>query len=935
MKNLSLLKPLKTFLGFMSAWGGVILLLSAGSLKGQETLCNKYGTTTFTEYGTSPSSVTMASNLPSTNYGSGTALSFQGTLIVDVNLTFTECIIKMGAGASIIVQSQARLTFKDSEVFACERMWRGVTVQNLGAVTATGTVFEDAQYCFVFASPKAFGTIFDNTFNRNYIGIDIRNIPYFSAPKGFWGNKFTCTSNLNVAYIGQSPAPDDRSYCGIRLENAGMQIGLFEKPNNEFEDMSFGVIALQSDITLAKGIFREMLGQAAGFQIYPSGTGILSIGGSLRVNYSGPGPNDLTFFSKNPTAGIFSAGTDLEVFASKFEENVTGIRSISNTNGQDIEVENCLFNRLGRAAGGNVQDTWGIYLERSNASNTIFNNDFYTDSAPTISGIAFGIRVVGQTSGGSCAVTYNYFENFAEMPLQFISIKAGSADNYFVNFNTLHFNEQTQDETTRWGIAIDNGTGFGHSVLTNIVSGDPGVRDGKTYICGFHIERFPNTRLCYSTTDYGYRGYHFMRNGNPMYFGENHCGNHQYGLHLNPPYTEIGKQVRTLNTWETASGAYTDWAALNQSQFWENSIFTVHQNNALYIPSLTLRSPTDWFDVVTGDENYCTQVFQLYLTEFDITVADSSYVSYSDTALWDARRRVMYKLFRFPELLGDNAAVDSFYYTGLSQSYGLYAQSDYNLYIALLPSDTLMDALADIHTEISYWSDSLAVLDSLLDGNILSDSTLAVQFGQVSDTLAAWVSALQDLRDSISGRRNTALTALEGSLATLVAGTAQEQARRDYLDLMIRHSRGDTLSAADSTDIETLALSDPDVYGDAVGDVSVLLPPGHLLDSIRMTVCLSTEERPLLSNEQPSDAAADLFIAPNPFDEYITLLLPTGRTEAEFFLFDMKGNAVLTRQVNGSGRISLKQAQLSPGNYVAVLKFPDGAVTRQMIQKTN
>jgi len=80
----------------------------------------------------------------------------------------------------------------------------------------------------------------------------------------------------------------------------------------------------------------------------------------------------------------------------------------------------------------------------------------------------------------------------------------------------------------------------------------------------------PNLDICRNISDWGYRGFHFVRMCNREEFRENSIGRHTRGLQLDPD-AEIGKQERTLNKWPYAGAPVGIWSALNQNPDFQSS----------------------------------------------------------------------------------------------------------------------------------------------------------------------------------------------------------------------------------------------------------------------------------------------------------------------------------------------------------------------------
>gem|GEM_PF-3325088 len=61
----------------------------------------------------------------------GQKILIEGTVRIDQNITFTNCDIRLGAGAIINVDPGVNLTFDHSTLKACDKMWKGIYANNI------------------------------------------------------------------------------------------------------------------------------------------------------------------------------------------------------------------------------------------------------------------------------------------------------------------------------------------------------------------------------------------------------------------------------------------------------------------------------------------------------------------------------------------------------------------------------------------------------------------------------------------------------------------------------------------------------------------------------------------------------------------------------------------------------------------------------------
>lgn len=137
-----------------------------------------------------PLPAVLTTSPPPGNYYASTSITIPSPSVVN----FTGCVVAMGPGVSITVQSGAAMISNNSHFFSCPgNMWQGIILA-AGSPGPTGqlylgsnTLIEDAQVAVDIPSPQAMGTyapstsytpsltLFTNgvTFNKNTIGVRI------------------------------------------------------------------------------------------------------------------------------------------------------------------------------------------------------------------------------------------------------------------------------------------------------------------------------------------------------------------------------------------------------------------------------------------------------------------------------------------------------------------------------------------------------------------------------------------------------------------------------------------------------------------------------------------------------------------------------------------------------------------------------------------
>lgn len=917
----------KQFIAISLILSMAFLITSPKSLNAQEeTLCEIYGHDIFLPIGSS-GNTTNASSLSNTNFTTGTKLYIEGTLLVNVNVSFSGCIVRMGTDAQIVTSGTVNLVIQNSYFFSCDDMWQGIVLQPNVTTNITGTEFEDALTCFTINTVQK--TSFSgNTFDRNRIGILV-SAPF--APYPFSNNTFTCNSMLNAPWDGTI------SRSGIEVNNSIADLIAYNLGDNVFSNMQCGILAQQSFVRVGNALFTGMTHDGEDFGGQPGGSGIIALGGVLDINplQSGYNASNDCEFNGNDKSGITTRATILRIVNALFINNRFGIDSRENPDGQSIGISWCKFLDLGLSplSSGSV---FGIYLERSNNSkvnseNDIFihNNQFETEAISPAVGI-YGIRVVGAPAATSaCIIRRNVMENFSPKIVIFISIIPNGADHFFVELNEMEFHEVNATLTDRFGIEIQGGNGFENAAYTNTIWGDGGIQTVKTFSCGFHVVGSHDFRYCQNSTDFGFRGFHFGGVCNGTDFIENIIGHHNLGLHLSKT-GEIGTQTRTLNTWSTDAGAYVTEAAWNQNPAWINARFIVHSDDPKFLP--VQHTPSDWFIKQGEDETTCNELYaEVELDSFDRKVALGNYEPDYAVQSWDAERRLYYKLLRFAGF-STTPVMSDFFDEIDNTSAGKFAKADFALWEAILMTESAQEGLDDIRLVITAKADSLVLLDSLLA--IAFDSVVQSRKNLLMQTLNDLIEDEQEIRDQAFDDRSDALDAVATLISNLPQTTDYEQAHADYMGLVINKWQGLAFSSGDLTAIQTLSVGADSTIGVTALDARSLLPAG---DSLWLELfdpsCLGggSEERPVNDLDEKSKQYIQLVeLQPNPAREQVQIRL-SRQASGRVLLYDMTGRSKKETGFVNTHKFVLETAGLTPGVYTCMVRFDDGTSGHQKL----
>lgn len=167
-----------------------------------------------------------------------------GNFEVDATFTFIDATVKITPGVTIVIAPSPNgydvggwLGINNSKLFACNGLWKGITVGQLSSIsTWNNTVIEDAETA-ISASGLCALFIQQTTFNRDRVGIFL-NTPFpniFVPGPLMWtfsGNHFNCDAPLNGTV-------DEITTAGIKLKDSFL--GTFQSLTNTFTDIQYGI----------------------------------------------------------------------------------------------------------------------------------------------------------------------------------------------------------------------------------------------------------------------------------------------------------------------------------------------------------------------------------------------------------------------------------------------------------------------------------------------------------------------------------------------------------------------------------------------------------------------------------------------------------------------------------------------------------------------
>lgn len=720
--------------------------------------------------------VTNYSSYASGVLGSGCYV-FQGTVQIDINVLIDNCTLEMEAGSEIKILSSKRLNLTGSTIYACDTLWKGITVNSGARLWASGNDIYDAQYA-IKPSGTATVTLYDNEFYHNYVAF---YIPGTGSTTSIHNVRLIFQNNIidnpsisggatgllrRPNFSGMSPNPNGRAFAGIYVNNANLIIGSksLASPSyrNYISNVMVGVNARYCKLECHRLIINNMLSHGNSNRSYTvaAGVGILVRDCNLQATR-----DTIT----NAICGISGDHSWLaNISLNEIGYVRAGIHDIAAYNSPEI-----LDNEIHHTSNLGIKITFPVALLAPLISYNRISTDGTTPSESFMIGISLN-KVNNKSFGG--VLSWN------ELVLHSKSngIDIRDCDNIGVGYNTISFSDASQQGLTGVGI-VHNDTRNGF-VIENTVT----AASGFNKIVGFHSFNAGNTRYCCnytSGTDYGFNFLGNCRRTNG--FGHNEIRGLSAGLRL-AASTMMGNQFDKGNLWlgSFPTATYYKGAAVNVGNLTDikSSSFYVESCDApLWPPTLYPYQNCDgnqsnWFRRSDGTSDDCNEDY-LCDAEFlnpdrELEFADidegDEYLArgqmangdYGFTLDYEGRRQLLERLRLDAGALNQNSYVDSFYSASSGTSYAELMEIDFDLDTLLSYSSSILETLDELKEGFRLSSDSISILDSLITiSSNNTDSTSAINLREAQ--LAEMDTLLMDLLDLWDDHQNTVISGKE------------------------------------------------------------------------------------------------------------------------------------------------------------------------------
>lgn len=508
------------------------------------------------------------------------------------------------------------------------------------------------------------------------------------------------------------------------------------------------------------------------------------------------------------------------------------------------------------------------------------------------------------------------------------------ADRYWINGNNVTYtNNVNQSFWRRWAISMLYVPGSNNAIRNNTCL----VNNLLGAYCGIHVEDVNNLRLCLNTTDNHEQGIHVYGRANAIGIFQNTMDDHRHGFLLQNNANSgmngfIGIQTRTANRWP---GIYTGAAATNNST-WNNP----NQPNRFFIPMGAVPPvqpvpATNGFAPQNGVGEFGCPLpppaNEELLGDWDSSVANGSGLQ-SGPQGWEQKRALMFKLRRYPGLLGEDAAVDNFYAANLNTPAGRYAEVDY----AFLQAIRLTESQNEQINVLAGQRD--ACLKHLLDWDAshpLTNEPLA-SFSSAATGRKVLLDALKtnwDSRAALKQQQAAQREAAIGQVLQLNADLTPEG--ENYLceynwktinAVRLNQALGTPPDVAALNQLRNIAGQCPEEAGSSAIIASQMLPRDE-------AIAYWPDEQLGLSGNCAHNRASgqgrvaagghSMSLSPNPVQEVLSVVLPEP-ARADWQIRSIHGGIVSEGHFEVASRFEINLAGLPAGAYVLWL-YPEGA----------
>jgi hypothetical protein len=899
----------------------------------------------------------QANNLPDILDGSihQGCIAIAGRLIIDRDVEIKSCgEIKMqpcseiwvGTGQSATVYPSLLLYLNN--LYGCEQMWKGITVQQFCMLTMGKNSIEDAQFAVTalgshliqppVSTPTRFYAV-TNFFRNNHVGVYIptnRKQTVLHAP--FHYNNF----------IGRIPGKpllppcdaslpnysDQMGYAGLVTLGTAFDVGTSGSSGyvNTFRDIRNGVIG-ENDAWV--NVYRARFDNVPGYMgingnpsfAASSGVGVLLRRGICSVKNSRFEGVGHAVFANN-TAG-------LSVLQNQMPDVFTGVQAMA-TRGFNINENQSIGFR-----------DWGIFTRNPGQllplnSELLIEDNYLHSIEDDADGVIeeAGIAVILSNNISDTEDARISGNQLTTRDLQF-GILMNTANNWLLDGNTVTIEPLLTNlpHTGTGGITLfsaENNWLYGNTVTDN--GTDPSV--------GIWAASAAGNTYCCNTTSLTNWGAYFQGSCDNTTLRELFTdGNDDFALECTPG-TVISDQPNIFlspgdnhsNQFHIGSNAQhgrNDGQVQNSEFFVRTNVPLDHPENVFLpnIPGGYDPANPNWFFATGFANKDCNATGgcpppeygeprnrDSELSETDTYFASGEFLGspYGDALNWEGKLRLYKRMQEYPELAGQSATVDAFFTNAGNNIVGMYAVVDGAIAsINALPQPweaAIQNAQMAVQTAITAAESQLAALafvSTWEDSMVIYRASELTRFAAIP----AYESLMQylHLADSLRSTKTQAAWALNQALsATDILQSNRKTVNRVYLETV---GQGITaLTPAQFDDIAPIAWQCPLEGGGVVYTARGLYQMHTAAHFDDRSLCgLGSQERGAQRANAP--LYETLKVQPNPASGELLVALPMGVVgeELRMKVIDVNGREVLSNQVTGDATILIDVSKLPAG----------------------
>jgi hypothetical protein len=866
---------------------------------------------------------------------SGIKIAINGTLRVDKDIRFENCIFEMGPHAEILVIGGKLLDIRACVFYSCEYLWRSIRIAPHGKLEFNpmeGTSHILGAWAGVFAHTLSRLSLNDVVFENNMIGLYIPPVPSLgtgSEPGGppsslpnmiqldaFDNLKFIATDDLlptnipscggSSEWIGNSNiftvTPGNIGYCGVLmydvpwLELEAASVG----SSNLFQGLVSGIIAYRSGLRSLNNRFKSLQAHS-GSGSYPDrgyGIALYGQGAWLHLIQRGYGMNGNVSF-EDVRVPIHGSRVNLDVRDNRMTTNISHGIWTSGCQNNNVILANNYIEANHRGIFNTLNDPVNIQFIANNEIDLV--NEIPIGPLHNIANADMGFEPVlySRINNNLLRHSHSVIWNILTQNSKRIEIESN------ITFSEIS------------GISVINGN---QSMvrLNKINGGGSSIGEGLRF-----FDSQSNWVLCNEITDFK-DGLIFADNNAASTISQNKFyGGFQRSMYYNDK-AFTGVQANMKNEWcddLAVQGGHEAYHAGGEFELL-NSIYRIETGaGECYTPD-PMEPVSGWFFFNMGlsQPSPCSEYSQddrRGLGDFEDRIAQDS-IAYDEEApalLWNYRWALYTYLTEWPDtswtgIYGDFLAQMD------TSDIGAWYSLEQDIYKLMLPDTHYVQLIEGIQDTLDQ-----AWLNILQYRVVLDTTTSSVDSLNAIAGIQAVLQALEGFAEEWDERRYLADSLRTLALHNMLDKIDNAPAADDWTEALQTVWAGylewildgmDTLSTPRISDLADLATACSRTHGHAV-----YLAGSMLLGVTEDTYtyeCPAIE--PLISDvETRVSKTARLHLMPNPAGNWLTIQLEATNPGGEILITHISGT-LYARQRVANEVMELNIAHLPAGMYI-------------------